>query len=244
MRLQCSAAVHRSSAAARKVYRLRMTGGASFVADSGGRSPVAEIGEQTHAHRFDIGPAAYSALRALSKRPVDDVAAGFTTSPMAEMLVVARAQQARIAPSHRRILARNPEVVGASAGLDEQLADEKPCGKRRGHEEHEREEREEDHAGDIRAPSSPPPRACGPGAGPGRDTLTAPPRRGRRGGRASRSRARAGQARGPAAARRRGPRSSRRPKRTRRARSSSLPAESARTRRTRGDELAPRPRAA
>ena len=99
VRLQCSAAVYRSSAAARKVYRLRMTGGASFVADSGGRSlPVAEIGEQTHAHRFDIGPAAYLGVAWRFRNVLSTcVAAGFTTSPMAEMLVVARAQQARIA---------------------------------------------------------------------------------------------------------------------------------------------------
>jgi hypothetical protein len=99
VRLQCSAAVYRSSAAARKVSRLRTTGGASFVAELGGRSlPVAEIGEETHAYRFDIGPAEYLGVAWRFRNVLSTcVAAGFTTSPMAVMLVVARAQQARIA---------------------------------------------------------------------------------------------------------------------------------------------------
>ena len=99
VRLQCSAAVYRSSAAARKVYRLRTTGGASFVAKLGGRSlPVAKIGEESHAHRFDIGSAEYLGVAWRFRNVLSAcVGAGFTTSPMAEMLVVARAQQARIA---------------------------------------------------------------------------------------------------------------------------------------------------
>jgi hypothetical protein len=95
VRLQCSAAVYGSSAAARKVS----TGGASFIADLHGRSlPVAEIGEETHAHRFDIGSAEYLGVAWRFRNVLSTcVAGGFTASPMAEILVVARAQQARIA---------------------------------------------------------------------------------------------------------------------------------------------------
>jgi hypothetical protein len=58
--IECTAAVYRSSAAARKVYRLRTTSVASFVAELGRRSlPIPEIGEETHASGFDIGSAQY-----------------------------------------------------------------------------------------------------------------------------------------------------------------------------------------
>jgi hypothetical protein len=97
--LQCSAAVYRSSTAARKVYRLRMTGAGSFVTELGGRSrPVAEIGDETDAHRFDIGPAQYLSVAWRFRNVLSTcVAARFTASPMADILVAARAQQARIA---------------------------------------------------------------------------------------------------------------------------------------------------
>jgi hypothetical protein len=99
VRLQCSAAVYRSSAAARKVYRLRTSGSASFIGELGGRSlPVAEIGEETHAHRFDIGSAEYLGVAWRFRTVLSTCIAGdFARSPMAEVIVVARAQQARIA---------------------------------------------------------------------------------------------------------------------------------------------------
>ena len=104
VRLQCSTAVYRTSAAARKVYRLRMTGAGSFVTELGGRSrPVAEIGDETDAHRFDIGPAHYLGVAWRFRNVLSTcVAARFTASPMADILVCARAQQARIA----RVLGR------------------------------------------------------------------------------------------------------------------------------------------
>jgi hypothetical protein len=104
VQLQCSAAVYRSSAAARRVYRLRITGVGSFVTEVGGRSrPVAEIGDEADAHRFDIGPAQYLAVAWRFRNVLSTcVAARFTASPMADILVCARAQQARIA----RVLGR------------------------------------------------------------------------------------------------------------------------------------------
>ena len=97
--IACSAALYRSSASARKVYRLRTTSAASFVAELGGRSlPVPEVGEETHASRFDVGSAQYLGVAWRFRNVLSTcVAGGFSTSPMAEILVVARAQQRRIA---------------------------------------------------------------------------------------------------------------------------------------------------
>ena len=95
--IECTAAVYRSSAAARNVYRLRTV--ASFVAELGGRSlPVPEIGEETDAHRFDIGRAEYHGVAWRHRDVLSTcVGSGSSTSTMAEILIVARAQQARIA---------------------------------------------------------------------------------------------------------------------------------------------------
>jgi hypothetical protein len=97
--IHCNVAIYRSGAAARKVYRLRGQSVSGFVADLGGRPlPVAEIGEETHAHRFGIGPARYLGLAWRFRRVLSTcVGSGSTRSRMAEILVVARAQQARIA---------------------------------------------------------------------------------------------------------------------------------------------------
>ena len=110
-----------------------------------------------------------------------------------------------------------PELLVAvrrarAAGLDQQFADQKPRRKRGGHEDHEGKEREEDHAGHSERLLRRRRGRARRGAGPGTATLTAPPRGGRRGGRASPSRARASQARAPAVLQRRGPRQPRRPK--------------------------------
>jgi hypothetical protein len=98
-RIECSAALYRSSASAHKVYRLMAIGVASFVAELGGRSlPVAKIGEETVAHRFDIGSAEYLGVAWRYRDVLSTcVAGGFTASPLEELLVVARAQQQRIA---------------------------------------------------------------------------------------------------------------------------------------------------
>jgi hypothetical protein len=97
--IACSAAIYRSGTAAREVYRLRTRSVSAIVAELGGHPvPVAEIGEETHGHRFEIGPAQYLGVAWRFRRVLSTcVAAGFTRSPMAEILVVARAQQARIA---------------------------------------------------------------------------------------------------------------------------------------------------
>jgi hypothetical protein len=78
---------------------LRTTSIASFVAELGGRSlPVAKIGEETDAHRFDVGRAEYLGVAWRYRDVLSTCAAGgFTTSPLEELLVVARAQQRRIA---------------------------------------------------------------------------------------------------------------------------------------------------
>jgi hypothetical protein len=78
---------------------LRTTSAASFVAELGGRSlPIPEVGEETHASRFDIGSAQYLGVAWRFRDVLSTcVAGGFSTSPMAEILVVARAQQRRIA---------------------------------------------------------------------------------------------------------------------------------------------------
>jgi hypothetical protein len=103
-RLECTAAVYRSSAAARKVYRLRTTSVAAFVARASGRSlPAATIGDESNAHRFQLGTSAYLGVAWRFRNVLSTcITGGFTTSPMAEILVVARAQQARIA----QVLAR------------------------------------------------------------------------------------------------------------------------------------------
>jgi hypothetical protein len=99
--IECTAAVYRSSAAARKVFRLRTQSVASFVAESGGRSlRVRKIGEETYASRFYAGTASYEGV-AWRFRNVLSTCIG----PLAEILVVARAQQARIAHAG---LARTP----------------------------------------------------------------------------------------------------------------------------------------
>ena len=98
-RIECSVALYRSSASARKVYRLQATSVASFVAELGGRSlPVPEIGEETTASRFGIGSTQYLGVAWRYRDVLSTcVAGGFTTSPLEELLVVARAQQRRIA---------------------------------------------------------------------------------------------------------------------------------------------------
>jgi hypothetical protein len=102
--IECTAAVYRSSAAARKVYRLRTQSVAAFVADRGGNSlRVGKIGEETYASRFDLGPASYQGVAWRFRDVLSTCIAGgsTTTSPMAEILVVARAQQRRIANDGR-----------------------------------------------------------------------------------------------------------------------------------------------
>ncbi|MGH3018407.1 MAG: hypothetical protein ACRDLU_08545 [Gaiellaceae bacterium] len=96
--IQCSVGIYRSDAAARQVYRLRTKSVAAFVAEAGGRSmATARIGEETDAHRFALGRVPYLGLEWRFRRVLSTCVAGFTRSRMAEILVVARAQQARIA---------------------------------------------------------------------------------------------------------------------------------------------------
>lgn len=91
--IECTAAVYRSSAAARKVFRLRTQSVAAFVAASGGRSlSIGKIGEETYASRLKLGPASHDGI-AWRSRNVLSTCVG----PLAESLLVARAQQARIA---------------------------------------------------------------------------------------------------------------------------------------------------
>ena len=100
--IACSAALYRSSESARKVYRSRTTSVASFVDELGGRSlPMPAIGEETDAYRFDIGRAEYLGVAWRSRDVLSTcVGSGSSTAAMAEILIVARAQQARIARGH------------------------------------------------------------------------------------------------------------------------------------------------
>jgi hypothetical protein len=91
--IECTAAVYRSSAAARKVFRLRTESVAAFVAESGGRSlRVGTIGEESYGFRDDLEPVSHEAV-AWRFRNVLSTCIG----PLAEILVIARVQQARIA---------------------------------------------------------------------------------------------------------------------------------------------------
>jgi hypothetical protein len=92
--IECSAAVYRSSAAARKVYRLRT---ASFVAEFHARSLRAPtIGEETLASRFEGGQASYLGVTWRYRNVLSTCVSGEGSSPRADMIVVARAQQERI----------------------------------------------------------------------------------------------------------------------------------------------------
>ncbi len=97
--IECTAAVYRSSAAARKVYRLRTQSVAAFVAETGGHSlPVPTIGEETHAHRLALGGVPYVGVAWRHRDVLSTcVADGYTMPSLEELLVVARAQQRRIA---------------------------------------------------------------------------------------------------------------------------------------------------
>lgn len=91
--IECTAAVYRSSAAARKVFRLRTKSVTAFVGESGGHSPrVGKIGEETYASHLDLGPASHDGV-AWRFRNVLSTCIG----SLPEILVIARAQQARIA---------------------------------------------------------------------------------------------------------------------------------------------------
>jgi hypothetical protein len=98
-RIECSAALYRSSASARKVYRLMTIGVVSFVAHAGGRSlAVPTIGEETNGHRFDIGAAEYLGVAWRYRNVLSTCVTGVsTTSPLEELFIIARAQQRRIA---------------------------------------------------------------------------------------------------------------------------------------------------
>jgi hypothetical protein len=94
--IECSAAVYRSSAAARKLYRLRTQSVSAYVADLGGRSVrVTKIGEETSASRFKGGSASYFGIAWRYRNVLSNCVSGQGT-PRAEVLVVARAQQERI----------------------------------------------------------------------------------------------------------------------------------------------------
>jgi hypothetical protein len=98
VQIHCSVAIYRSGAAARNVYRLRTKSAAAFVAEAGGRSTAtARIGEVTDAHRFAVGRVPYLGLAWRFRRVLSTCVAASARSRMAEILVVARAQQARIA---------------------------------------------------------------------------------------------------------------------------------------------------
>ncbi len=91
--IECTAAVYRSSAAARKVFRLRTESVAAYVAQSGGRSlRVGKIGDESYASRLPLGPASYAGV-AWRFRNVLSTCVG----PLAEILLIARVQQTRIA---------------------------------------------------------------------------------------------------------------------------------------------------
>ncbi|MET0938835.1 MAG: hypothetical protein ABWY51_06405 [Gaiellaceae bacterium] len=91
--IECSAAIYRSSASARKVYRLRTRSVNAFVVEV---LRVTRIGEETQAARFDFGAAQYLGVAWRFRNILSGCVAG-GSSPRAEILVVARAQQRRIA---------------------------------------------------------------------------------------------------------------------------------------------------
>jgi len=91
--VECTAAVYRSSAAARKIFRLRTQSVAAFLDASGGRSlRVGEIGEETYVSHLNLGPASYDGV-AWRFRNVLSTCVG----RLPEILMIARVQQARIA---------------------------------------------------------------------------------------------------------------------------------------------------
>ena len=90
--IECTAAVYRSSAGASNVFRLRTQSIAAFLAESGGHSlSVGKIGEETYASHMEL-PASLDGI-AWRFRNVLSTCVG----PLAEIRVVARAQQGRIA---------------------------------------------------------------------------------------------------------------------------------------------------
>ena len=91
--IECRAAVYRSSAAARKIYRLLL----QSIGDLDGRSVrVMKIGEETSASRFKIGSASYVGIAWRHRNVLSTCISGEETSARADMFVVARAQQHRI----------------------------------------------------------------------------------------------------------------------------------------------------
>jgi hypothetical protein len=96
--IQCSVAIYRSGAAARQVYRLRAKRVAAFVVEAGGRlMTTARIGEETDAHRFALGRVAYRGLTWRFRNVLSSCTTAGGEPSLAEILVAARAQQARIA---------------------------------------------------------------------------------------------------------------------------------------------------
>lgn len=97
-RIECSAAVYRSTSAARAVYRLRTRSAAAFLAELGGRSlPAANIGEETDVVRFDIRGSQHLGVAWRFRNVLAScVTAGLSPPDEAQMVRVARMQQQRI----------------------------------------------------------------------------------------------------------------------------------------------------
>jgi hypothetical protein len=102
-RIECSAALYRSAPAAAEVFTFRMGRFAEFVATSGGGPVrVQGLGGETHAYRYNLGsqPGLLVTWRARRVLSLCGTVSGDPPS-LADVLVVARAQQRRIANFRR-----------------------------------------------------------------------------------------------------------------------------------------------
>jgi hypothetical protein len=97
-RLECSAALYRTTDAAKKIYSLQTRAFAAFLGRIAGRALASPgIGEESTAHRFSLGGVPYYGVVWRFRNVLSSCTAVVREPDPEEMLVVARAQQARIA---------------------------------------------------------------------------------------------------------------------------------------------------
>jgi hypothetical protein len=106
-RIECNAAVYRSSTAATEVSRARTSAFAELVADSNsGQFRFPTIGEESSASRFQLGDSRYYGVTWRFRNVLAGCVSGrwFSRSPAGDLQTVAQAHQQRIAGvlRHRR----------------------------------------------------------------------------------------------------------------------------------------------
>ena len=97
-RIECNAALYRSTDAARRVYSSRMKAFAAFLAKTDGRALASPgIGEESDAHRFSLGGLPYYGIAWRYRNVLSTCASRrVTRSPEADLRTAASAQQERI----------------------------------------------------------------------------------------------------------------------------------------------------